>query len=54
MLLVGANKKYFRIYEVCSKSSQMNEEISLASHMQLNSDKKWEALSESLDSLGEH
>ena len=44
----------FRIYEVCSKSSQMNEEISLASHMQFDSDKKWEALSESLDSLGEH
>ena len=32
----------------------MNEEISLASHMQLDSAKKWEALSESLDSLGEH
>ena len=31
----------------------MNEEISLASHMQLDSDKKWEAISESLDSLGE-
>ena len=36
-----------------NKSSQMNEEISLASQMQLDSDKKWEALSESLDSLGE-
>ena len=31
----------------------MNEEISLASHMQLDSDKKWEVISESLDSLGE-
>ena len=47
-------KVYFRIYEVGSKSSQMDEEISLAFHMQLDSDKNWEALSESLDSLGEH
>ena len=43
----------YRIYEVCGKSNQMNEELSLASHLQLDADNIWETLSESLNSLGD-
>ena len=31
----------------------MNEELSLASHLQLDADNIWETLSESINSLGE-
>ena len=46
-------KKYLNLEiifldKVCGKSSQMNE-VSLESHTQLDSDKKCDTLSESLD-----
>ena len=47
-------KILYRIYEVCSKSNQMNEDLSLASHLQLEADNMCETLSESLDSQGKN
>ena len=41
-----------RIYQVCGKSNQMNEELAVASNMQVDSATKWESLCESLNSLG--